>query len=232
MRLNFKKFQLVLLLIIIISCKKQVEHLDTKILVLGNSMTIHSPDGTLGWYGNWGMAASSKEKDYIHILESKLHTSVTPVNFVAWEANHRGFDLSALDSYLNKGPDIVIIRLGENIQDINGLATSLNKLIDHIVENVPDAKVLITGTFWPGPSVNRIFAQVAAQRNISFIHLAQLYNQENISVIGATVMSADGVPYKITNKDVANHPGDIGMQYIADEILLGLKSILNQTISK
>lgn len=35
-------------------------------LILGNSITLHSPCSY--WWGSWGMAASSAEHDFVHIL--------------------------------------------------------------------------------------------------------------------------------------------------------------------
>ncbi len=43
-----------------------------KVLILGNSITIKEPSAELGWSGNWGMAASSKEKGYVHLLAAEF----------------------------------------------------------------------------------------------------------------------------------------------------------------
>lgn len=43
-----------------------------KILFLGNSSTFHPPRDEVDWQGNWGMAASAADKDYVHLLVTKL----------------------------------------------------------------------------------------------------------------------------------------------------------------
>ena len=43
-----------------------------KVLFLGNSITRHGPKADIGWTRDWGMAATSEDKDYVHLLGRQL----------------------------------------------------------------------------------------------------------------------------------------------------------------
>ena len=96
------------------------ENADIKLLFLGNSITRHGKAENLGWCGDWGMAASSKENDYVHKLISKfcqkgIKVSVCIANLSDWERT-RNMDLlfTKYLSVLRFNADYVIVRLGEN----------------------------------------------------------------------------------------------------------------------
>lgn len=217
------KNALILLFIVLLSasCKetKSTKPSFKNILVLGNSITIHPPNPSVGWYGNYGMAASSKEKDYIHLISSKINHNVIPVNISAWEGSHRTFALSNYDEHFRTAPDLVIIRLGENVSDGSGFDKSLQELINYIKSKAPKSKILMTGVFWTNEPINNVLKSVAETNEIPFIPLSQFDTKENISAIGEYATSEDGSKYKITNQGVANHPGDIGMKNIADTLI-------------
>jgi hypothetical protein len=213
---------IVLFLLLIISACKNTEPIllsFKNILVFGNSITIHPPNSSVGWFGNYGMAASSKENDYVNIMASKLNSNVTPVNISAWEGSHQTFNLSDYDKYFVNIPDLVIIRLGENVNNPYGFDKSLQTLIDYIKSKAPKSKILITGTFWTNKVIDDILKNGAVSNEITFVPLSQLDTKENLSEIGAITTSVDGSKIKISNQGVANHPGDVGMKNIAGELI-------------
>jgi hypothetical protein len=43
------------------------------ILVLGNSITYHPPDPSIGWNGAWGMAATASSKDFFYLGINQMY---------------------------------------------------------------------------------------------------------------------------------------------------------------
>ena len=93
-----------------------------KIRFLGNSITLHGPKADIGWTGNWGMAASAEDKDYVHLVTSALarQTGVAPQitvrNIADFERNYatHGVDAQLNDAF-DFDPDLVVLAIGENV---------------------------------------------------------------------------------------------------------------------
>ena len=98
-----------------------------KVLVIGNSYTYHTPKLSYGWIGDWGMAASAPEKDYVHQLQAKLQDVNSGVQ-MKW------FTISNLEKYyltddvevnapkyyqeaIDFDADVIIATFGANIGD-------------------------------------------------------------------------------------------------------------------
>ncbi len=195
------------------------------ILIFGNSITKHPPGPQVGWYGNWGMAASVESKDFSHIISTALEAQITPVNISDFEMSHTTFDLKNLDKHFVQTPDLIIIKIGENVLQATDFDKSFTKFISYIKDKTPNAKIVIAGTFWQNDPVNKVMIAESQSRKIPFVNLQQLDTQINKSFIGEDMFSVDGSKYKITDQGVANHPGDVGMKNIADLILTKVDSI-------
>ncbi len=193
----------------------------SNILVLGNSITIHPI--TSIWWGNWGMAASIRENDFVHKLQTKINLinpfdTVEGVNIADWERDHITYDKSNFDTYFTTERDLVIIRIGENVSDETGFDTSVQALIDYIKIKAPSARIAITGVFWADVSKDAILSTAAITNGLPYTELSSLDIAENKSSIGATVYDEEGNPHLVNDAGVAIHPNDTGMAAIADKI--------------
>ncbi|GAB3988170.1 hypothetical protein GCM10028807_10240 [Spirosoma daeguense] len=191
------------------------------VLIIGNSITRHGLAAY--WWGNWGMAASTREHDFVHVLVGLLRQQNSSMNFSVlqaanWERNHENFALSAYDTAFARSPDLVIIRLGENVQDVANYEKSYLNLLTYIQQKVPTATLVTTGNFWANEAKDLAMAKAAKAVQVLFIPLFQLDIKENKSSIGAIVKGDDGSEHSIDHTGVANHPGDLGMKRIAETI--------------
>ena len=190
------------------------ENADIKLLFLGNSITRHGKAENLGWCGDWGMAASSKENDYVHKLISKfcqkgIKVSVCIANLSDWERT-RNMDLlfTKYLSALRFNADYVIVRLGENAcpdKYLSEFELCYGELTDLFSRN--GAKIVLTDLFWEYEPFDNFVAELAKARGYAFAEIHDLGNDDEMKAIG-----------KFSHNGVAVHPGDKGMAEIAERI--------------
>lgn len=198
----------------------------SKLCIIGNSITLHGI--TDYWWGEWGMAATKRENDYAHLILKQAQKgnpacSLDYFNFSAWETATTSEERTALlpqylDEHLALNPDCVIIRLCENIQPAgtSTLQQDYQALLQYVKSKVPTAKIFCGGSFWPAADKDARIAAACAAEGVSFSYQSQLDTPENCSAIGTQVYGDDGSWHSIDNEGVASHPGDKGMQAIAD----------------
>ena len=187
---------------------------ETRILVVGNSITRHGPLASIGWSGDWGMAASAPEKDYVHRLYAKLTESGKDVYMRIrqasyWETNF--LEEKVLSKYEEERAfqaDIVIFRLGDNVvnakkEDLPYFEQALEQFISHISPTAK--KVIFTTCFWDLPEVDGAIQRVAEKRKNSFVDCH------------CTAMEQKAIGL-FKHGGVASHPGDCGMEMIATKI--------------
>jgi hypothetical protein len=208
---------LLLCLIILLSCKKSTNTKRTfkNILIIGNSITKHSPAPQIGWYGNWGMAASDLDSDYVNILtrrflEENPNTKVKCENIANFEATYWQYDLSSLDSLKVFKPTLIIIRIGENVDrttvDEHEFKRYYTSLIQYFKKDNLDTKVVCVGSFWKIESVENAIKNSALETNSTYVKINSL----------------DDIKYmawdEFIDLGVHIHPSNKGMSAIADSI--------------
>ena len=195
-----------------------------RIMFVGNSITLHGIRPEVGWYNEWGMAASSKENDYVHILESEIKKLDTDATFCIcqvadWECHYQSGteQLSKYDEARKFGADIIVLRFIENVKkadyDPEIFKDQFRTLAKHI-DGTGKAKFIVTTGFWRHPGDDDLKA-LANELGAPCVELGVLGDDDKMKAIGL-----------FDHKGVANHPGDAGMRAIADAILEEIKNIL------
>ena len=188
----------------------------TRILVVGNSITRHGPNQSIGWDRDWGMAASAPEKDYVHRLFAMLTEGGKDVlmrvsQSSSWERNFFKDDV-LLDYGEDRefNADFIVFRLGENVleEDFPKFQSGLEKFVAHIS---PNGTVIYTTCFWGNPIVDDAIKNVAKQRNEICIDGCFSVDKKNMAL------------GEFEHSGVAIHPSDEGMEEIAKALFQVLK---------
>jgi hypothetical protein len=196
-----------------------------KVLALGNSITRHPI--TSFWWGDWGMAATERSKDWVHQLQSHLQTKwqnaiVNALNIATFETNPLTYNFSDLDVYLTSDVDVVIIKLGENVSNLNDYSLKFPLLINYIWSKVPTCDIIIGGMSWSNIERETMMEQVASDKGIPFIDFSYMWNNSQyVSTLDTLVYGDDLVWHKISDggdiaPGVAAHPNDYAHQIIAN----------------
>lgn len=213
-----------------------------KVLIIGNSITDHSPRPDAGWHGDWGMAASSEEKDYVHQLIAKANAEYEDVEFMwenisPYEMYFYNFDLvtsdySALKAY---DADIIISTFGANVgnstnEEDDGYLTEEEFTTAHYIDIVNEfntsgvADVVAVVTPLTREATNTTTEAAATEAGWQFVDTSSItgdeynatsYYTEYPEIFGADVWDS-----------VLSHPGDAGMAAMADLIWIELEKAL------
>lgn len=192
-------------------------------LALGNSITKHGKCDY--WWNECGMAASTAERDYFHLVKARLeaeHKSVsaTACNFSAWEitAADRAQTLLTLESYLSAAPDLITVQLSENVTDMTDFSGDFAYMLDWLAERCPEAEIIVIDEFWDERK-SEIKRGICSEKGVAFADLSEIRGRKEYqSSIGAVVYGDDGEPHTVKHMGVSGHPGDAGMKYIADRV--------------
>ena len=205
-----------------------------RVLFLGNSITLHGPSESIGWTGNWGMAASAADKDYVHLVTQSLSQQYasastangpqTPQikieNIADFERQYTDYPVEEkLQDFLRFKPDLVIVAIGENVPDLFSEESktqfygSVTKLLRTIQAN-GNPTIVVRSCFWPNADKDAILKRATTDVSGIFVDISALSKDDSNFARSER---------KIEHSGVAAHPGDNGMRAIANAIIDAIK---------
>jgi lysophospholipase L1-like esterase len=191
-----------------------------RILVLGNSITYSPANPSVGWNGNWGMAASVADSDFVHVLTKRLKTinpanDVLSKNIAEFENNFDTYNFDAnLKTLRDAKPALIVIRIGENVTRNTEAALfeqRYKELLNYFKADNPSVKLLAVGSVWP----DREMPTEIMKKYSDFIPLVSMQDDLSNYAFG-----------KFADPGVASHPSDKGMATIANTIFKAVQQTL------
>jgi lysophospholipase L1-like esterase len=201
-----------------------------RILFVGDSITLHGfneiTKKNLGWGHTSGMAASSRQYDYVSILSREISDAREQPTVVCYHtAGGSGTvdqRLRALDSVINTRPNLVVIQLGEHEDirsGIGNLEENYRKLITALRRLDSRPSIIAVGPWslsrqnglgrysgWSG-EVDRVMASVSSEEHVPYSSVADIAALPLAHGDG----SSDGVRW---------HPNDYGHGLYAKRLFL------------
>ena len=188
---------------------------ETKVLIFGNSITRHGAKPEIGWTHDFGMAASKKENDYVHVLFDKMSKAGLNPNFLVSHASKFEADfykdgaLSFLSVERDFKPDVLILRLGDNVHSGENdrlLVPAFESLINACVTN--STRVIVTGSYFVNENIEPLLKELSDKNGYKFVDLSDISLDPKNT----------GGKENFWHEGIAMHPGDKGMRIIADRL--------------
>lgn len=188
-----------------------------RVMFAGNSITLHGPNESLGWQGNWGMAASAKEKDYVHLCMAEIRKNHPDAAFcicqvAEWERNYKSGSekLALFENAREFEADVIISRFVENCSheqfEEDVFYKEYGDLLSYLDKSGSAGKI-ITSSFWYHPA-NEMLEKYAEENRATFVNISDLGEKDEMKALGL-----------FEHSGVSHHPGDLGMKTIAERIM-------------
>ncbi|MBK9794918.1 MAG: SGNH/GDSL hydrolase family protein [Holophagaceae bacterium] len=179
------------------------------LVVIGNSLTCHPPEPDLGWVDSWGMAASSAEKDFAHLIGFSFNIPVRTTYFLTIETtpNIAGGEIQSVAALVNS-TSMVVIELGDNVNasTFADFKAQYVKLLD----SVKHARVwACTSTWWRDNEKDAFIKQACISRGGLYVFIGDIYTDP---------ANQDSQCFQFSNPGVNSHPHDWSMARIAERI--------------
>jgi hypothetical protein len=173
------------------------------------------------------MAASAAEKDYVHLVTAGLAPAPAAPpktmvrNIADFERNYENYDIGKeLQEVLAFEAPLVFVAIGENVEEPTSeeAQTKFEAAVVRLLEQLKrrgKPKIFVRSSFWPSAVKDGLMRKASMQAGATFI---------DISALGSQEANAARSERKFEHAGVAAHPGDRGMQAIADALLAAVRA--------
>ena len=185
----------------------------TSLVVIGNSITQHGADPSIGWTGDWGMAASAEEKDFAHISAASFTMPLTIVGGASAEEDPKDNGQTVLEQAgaAITPRTLVVIELGDNVLPAN--RTLFQPFYDDLTKEASEGRAfLCLSSYWShyGPATDQLMQESCTGHGGTWVPIGHIYTDPNNP-------DYQGPP-QFSNSSVQIHPHDWSMAQIADRI--------------
>jgi len=178
-----------------------------EMLVVGDAVSGCAPIPELGWTHDWGMAATERERDYVHRLYAELKKSSPDLKLAVDSIMYQ----DTMTGWVHLVPcraDLIVIQLSENYKggiSLEEYGDAYGQMIEELCGD--SGKTVVCLGPWKRTELEPIIAQAAANHGAHFISLQAIRSDP------ANLAAADGKYAKL-----GDMPGDLGMKKIAEAI--------------
>ncbi|MHB1156718.1 MAG: cellulase family glycosylhydrolase [Phycisphaerales bacterium] len=192
-----------------------------RVLFMGDSITLHGIVlDKLHWDHVSGMAASSQDKDYVHLVVAGLTKAIgdRPVELKLLTPQTFAVGASQLQEVAAWRPDLVVVQLGEHENDPKAEAamrTAYDKLVGGLQSLLNHPRVICTGAWAPdaglpyggwAKTVEDTMRETCQRHKVSFVSMQDIAHDPKYRGFGE-------------HPGVRWHPNDAGMAMYAQRIL-------------
>ena len=196
-----------------------------RVMFVGNSITRHAALESIGWFYDWGMAASKKENDYVHkvmsgILKKQPDAAFCVVQAAVWECNYTSKDYDMwFATAKNFRPDIIICSISANIQDSlfehDKYVENIDSLLTYLAGGNEDVKIFHSSSFFDNTAKNAAIRSYTEKSGATLVYISDVKNDESNLAIG-----------QWEHEGIQVHPGDKGMAELATRYLKAIDHLI------
>ena len=116
------------------------------VIIFGNSIVAHQVAPAIGWNGDWGMAASVRDSDFVHLLIADIQNvdksiNIRFLNISVFENYYDTYNFSQLADYRNA--DMIIVKISENVKSETAVKKDFVSHYKSIVIKISAARIQI-----------------------------------------------------------------------------------------